>query len=115
MTDPTYLSILTTATPPLGIPAAAINNPNLILQTAIAGQNIVETIVLDVSTDPSGGIINIPFVKTNASPVPMSATFWIEKVKNQENGIIHLQLQYTQTAILSFWGLIGLMFPLRLW
>jgi len=94
---------------PLGVPPGSAKNPNLVLAAAISGQVITKTIVLRVATDfvtmpPSGGIENIAFVERNANPTRMSATFWIETVR-QRDGSLTLQLQYTQKAILSFNGI----------
>ena len=48
-----------------------------------------------------GGIINIPFIRSNADATSFSAIFWIETVQNPD-GLPSLQLQYTQTVILDF-------------
>lgn len=89
-------------------PRFDMNNPNQALTDAIAGQNITNNIVLQVSTAASqsepafgGGILNIPFVTKNANAITLDATFWIETVM-PASGIPFLQLQYTQTVILSF-------------
>jgi hypothetical protein len=50
-----------------------------------------------------GGILNIPFVNTNADAISLDAIFWIETVvPPPEVGEPFLQLQYTQTVILKF-------------
>jgi hypothetical protein len=78
------------------ITQAILDNPNLVLANAIKGQNITKTIVFTVSTTPTapllaGGTANIDFLQgssvgiqsgPNASPVEMSATFWIEEVQH---------------------------------
>jgi hypothetical protein len=107
-----------------------VQNPNLALQEAILGQDIVQTVVLIVSTHatnlttpahaihqdpnpggtlinipaPSGGISNIPFVVQNANATQLDAIFWIETVQ-QPDGSTFMQLQYTQTVILNFLGI----------
>jgi hypothetical protein len=86
---------------PPGIPAEAVANPNFVLTEAIKDQEISETVVLVVSTEPDGGIENIPFVDVNADTVSMNAIFWIETVQLKGGGSM-LQLQYTQTVILDF-------------
>jgi hypothetical protein len=86
---------------PQGIPAGAVANPNLVLTEAIKGQNITETVVLVISTEPSGGIENIPFLVENANAISMNAIFWIETVQLPNGGSL-IQLQYTQTVILQF-------------
>jgi len=91
-----------------------------LLASAIATQNIVETVVLVVNAAPvagialpgfiptepdiTGGISNIPFVIKNANANSFTAIFWIETVKNKD-GSQFLQLQYSQTLILNFGGL----------
>lgn len=87
---------------PPGIPEGAVANPNLVLTDAI-GQDITETVVLAISTKPSGGIENIPFLVENADAISMNAIFWIETV--QLEGGMSLQLQYTQTVLLNFEGI----------
>ena len=86
---------------PQGIPIGAVANPNLILTEAIQNQKISETVVLVISSAPSGGFENIPFLVENANVVSMNAIFWIETVQ-LENGGTTLQLQYTQTVVLQF-------------
>ena len=53
------------------------SKPNQALQDAIASQTIVETVVLSVSTVPlkCGGVLNIPFVVSNAEVTQMNAIF----------------------------------------
>ncbi len=87
-----------------GFKLAYVNDMNLALKDAIAGQNIVRTVVLLVSTSNSGGILNIPFVTANANATKLDAIFWIETVQ-MPDGSQFLQLQYTQTVILNFKGI----------
>ncbi len=112
-TDP-YLAPLKNAVLPPGITPAMVINPNLFLSQAIAHQNIKETVVMIIATTPpaagappggptGSGILNTPFVTTNANAVRMNAIFWIEKVMGPD-GKIFMQLQYTQTVILNFKG-----------
>lgn len=105
-------------TPPADIPGvtqAMVNNPNVVLSQAIAGQNIVSTTTLKVSTAPlnppttGGGTSNIAFLQgaaggPNAQSVKVDSIFWIETVK-EPNGAIKLQLQYSQVVLLNFNGL----------
>lgn len=92
---------------PPGLPAnvgsarAVISDPNVVLAAAIKDQNIVQTVTLSVTTAGAGGILNMPFVVTNANATQCSATFWIETVK-QQDGSEFLQLQYSQTVLLFF-------------
>jgi hypothetical protein len=113
--------------PPLppGVPLPAVQNPNVVLEAAILGQNIINTTVLIISTNavnvttpanatppnttfnipaPSGNIGNISFVVRNANATRLDAIFWIETVQ-QPDGSTFLQLQYTQTVILNFLGI----------
>ncbi|OIO54272.1 MAG: hypothetical protein COX57_01660 [Alphaproteobacteria bacterium CG_4_10_14_0_2_um_filter_63_37] len=89
---------------PPGISRAAVANPNLILEEAIQGQTITSTTVISVSTEPVGGIVNIPFIQTNANATRMESIFWVETIQNQD-GSQTLQLQYSQTVILNFLGI----------
>ena len=88
-----------------------VNNPNSILQAAIAGQHITATTTLHVtSTDtpvPGGGTANTAFLKggtdgPNAVSVSVNATFWLETLQGQS---APSQLQYAQTVLLNFNGL----------
>jgi hypothetical protein len=96
----------------VGITQAMVNNPNSVLQAAIAGQTILSTTTLHVDTKPAtpitgGGTSNTAFLAggaggPNAVSVEVSATFWIETVKGSPN---FLQLQYSQLVLLNFNGL----------
>lgn len=99
-----YLDPFLNAKLPEGIPQGAVANPNLVLSEAIKGQSISETVVIVISTQPSGGIENIPFVVENANAISMNAIFWIETVQLEGGGTL-LQLQYTQTVVLQFDGI----------
>lgn len=101
ITELGYLDPFLNANLPEGIPEGAVANPNLVLTEAIKGQSISETVVLIISTEPSGGIENIPFLVENANAISMNAIFWIETVQLEGGGTL-LQLQYTQTVILQF-------------
>jgi hypothetical protein len=100
-----------------GVTQAMVNDPNSVLAAAIAGQTIVSTTTLTISTatqqvrppDTGGGTSNIAFLdgaggKPNASAAQVDAIFWIEQVK-RANGAIGLQLQYSQRVLLNFNGL----------
>ncbi|MEV8614578.1 heme-binding protein [Amycolatopsis sp. NPDC051373] len=109
VTDDKYLAPFKNTALPVGIPAEAVLNPNVLLTDAIKGQKITETVVLPLSTTDAiggtaGGIQNIPFVVANANATSMTAVFWIEKVEDPVLGHF-LQLQYTQTIILRFLGI----------
>jgi hypothetical protein len=84
--------------------AQIIENPTVVLQAAVAGQNIIHTNVITISTVPAGGIVNIPFIVQNANATRLDAIYWIERVRGSE-GEEFLQLQYVQRIILDFNGI----------
>jgi hypothetical protein len=83
------------------ITQAMLDDPNSVLRTAIAGQNIVSTTQISISTSvvapivAGGGTDNISFLVNNgpdtigspngpnAQSVQMNATFWIETVEHR--------------------------------
>jgi len=93
----------------VGITQGMVDNPNSVLQAAIAGQTILSTTTLQVSTKPpapivGGGTANTAFLAgsaggPNAVAAAVTATFWIETVKGTPD---FLQLQYSQTVLLNF-------------
>ena len=91
-----------------GVTQAMVNNPNSVLQAAIAGQHITATTTLHVTTGdapvPGGGTANTAFLKggaqgPNAVAVSVNATFWLETLQGQS---APTQLQYAQTVLLNF-------------
>jgi hypothetical protein len=76
------------------ITQALLDDPNSMLRNQIAGQKILSTTTLIVSTNPAaplfgGGTDNIAFLlgdpaaaNPNANAVTLSAIFWIETVEN---------------------------------
>jgi hypothetical protein len=83
---------------------AVVKDPTEVLRAQIKGQNIVKTVVLAISTAAvagSTGILNIPFVVSNANAAQMDAIFWIETVQPTD-GEPFMQLQYVQRVILDF-------------
>jgi hypothetical protein len=100
----------------VGVTQAMVDSPNSVLITAISGQTIKNTIVLEISSDPAvpvvgGGVANTAFLQgtsgagPNAQTALVSAIFWIETVQGDPGGPDVLQLQYTQTVLLNFNGL----------
>lgn len=95
-----------------GITQAMVDDPNSVLTAAIAGQQISETIILDIASDATpvagGGTANTAFLQgaaggqPNADAAVVKATFWIETVAGNPEFV---QLQYTQTVLLNFAGL----------
>lgn len=107
ITNPNYLKPFLTDPLPANLPtgltaAATITNPALVLLAQIKGQSISKTVVIQISTAPPGGIVNIPFVVKNANAAQMDAIFWIETVKHPHRGGDFFQLQYVQRVILDF-------------
>lgn len=102
---PGYLDPFLNPPLPPGFKLPFVKNPNLALQEAIQGQEVSNTVVLIISTSPSGGIVNIPFVVQNANATKLDAAFWIETVQQPDGSGTFLQLQYTQTVILNFLGI----------
>lgn len=99
----------------VGVTQEMVNNPNSVLQAAIAGQTILQTTTLQISTlapppISGGGTANTAFLAgaatsgggPNAVGAQMTATFWIESVQGSPDS---LQLQYSQTVLLNFNGL----------
>ncbi len=96
----------------VGITQTMVDNPNTVLQSAIAGQTILSTYILQISTNPAapvtgGGTANTAFLAggtsgPNAVAAFMTATFWIELVEGKPN---FFQLQYSQLVMLNFNGL----------
>lgn len=96
-----YLDVYLHPNLPEGMKLDYVANMNCALADAIAGQEIVSNVVLQVASNPAGGIVSIPFAAPNAKPVSMNATFWIETVQRPD-GSAFVQLQYSQTVILDF-------------
>ena len=123
--EQTLATATTSRTPAANVPGLTQDvfaNPNLLLRNAIAGQNIIQTTVLIIASDPTlmpplphagagGGIANIEFLSGgvstgfNANVLATTAIFWIETVQNAD-GTTFLQLQYTQRVLLVFNGLV---------
>lgn len=94
-----------------------LKNPNLFLSQAIAGQTILSTTVLVITSDSTppavpdagGGVDNIAFLVgtaggPNANVPRVTSVFWIECVRDA-SGYEFEQLQYTQRVLLDFAGL----------
>lgn len=96
-----------------GVTQAMVDDPNSVLQTALAGQDVISTTNLILTTGPTpiigGGTANTAFLQgdaagPNADAASMEAIFWIEQVRQADGSIVQ-QLQYTQTVLLDFNGL----------
>lgn len=104
-----------------GLDQAHLTNPNLFLSEVIDAQTPIDTTVLVITSDTSarnsvpqsgGGGDNIAFLTgsripagaPNARVSRVTATFWIERVRDQSGNEFD-QLQYIQRMLLDFNGL----------
>ena len=67
-----------------------------------AGQTVLSTVQLDVSTLNNGGIHNIPSISKKVNAKAFESTFWLETVKDEATGKTFPQLQYSQNTNLEF-------------
>ena len=99
-----------------GITQAMVDNPSTVLTSALGGQTVTKTTILQVSSDPvspvlGGGTANTAFLQgspaagPNAQGALVTATFWIETIQDAGGGADFQQLQYTQNVLLNFNGL----------
>jgi hypothetical protein len=78
-------------------------DPNTFLKISLGTQVIKDMTTLILSTkNLSGGILNIPFINSNAKATTLNAIFWIETIQGVGGHPDFLQLQYTQTIDLVF-------------
>jgi hypothetical protein len=94
-----------------GVTQAMVDDPNSVLRSAIAGQQIDATTRLHVSTRdaplPGGGTANTAFLTgaakgPNAVAAQVTATFFLETIHGDPGP---RQLQYSQVVLLNFNGL----------
>jgi hypothetical protein len=97
-----------------------VNNPATALLLGLQGKNVISTVTLTISTNPTtpvtplppgivlpgSGLSNIAFLqgianRPNAQSAQMDAIFWIETIQDSD-GKIYLQLQYQQIVLLNF-------------
>ncbi|HEX8068076.1 MAG TPA: heme-binding protein [Thermoleophilaceae bacterium] len=77
--------------------------PNLVLQQALEGLDVVSTTTLSVSTANGGGVVNVPFVSANANATTFQCDYWLETVADDSRaGQEVQQLQYSQQTNLEF-------------
>jgi hypothetical protein len=95
-------TLFRTAPLPAGITQALIDDPNTQLRDALAGHVLPRITRLITSADQAE-IGNIPFIVRNADAVSLESVFAIETVQGPL-GQEYQQLQYSQTALLSFRG-----------
>jgi len=92
---------------PTGITQAMVNDPNSFLRdqndavTALGWQP-VSTTVIDVSTAPDLGSIDIPFLIPNADVSTVTSTFWVTTFAREDGDQPFVRLQYTQNVLLDF-------------
>ena len=84
---------------PLGFQVADFNEP---LREALAGQKVVSTTTLAVSTSDGGSLSNTPFIQEHANATDLESVYWIEEVEDPTTGQTRLQLQYSQRLDLHF-------------
>lgn len=89
---------------PPNITQAVVDDPNVLLRDALRGQQIRHITRLITATPAAGGVANIPFITANADNPTLNSVFAIECIVGPQ-GREYLQLQYVQTAILTFRGL----------
>jgi hypothetical protein len=88
---------------PAAITQAIIDDPNQAVRDALVGQTLTHIYRL-ITSSPTDGIGNIPFITSNANTLNFDSVWAIEKVKAPDGSDI-LQLQYSQTALLDFGGM----------
>lgn len=112
-TNSAYLAPYKSANAGLDLPRGAVQNPNLILEEAVAngeksGRHIVQTATVELSTNNDGHISNVPFLadaNANLDVPSMDFVIWIEQVVDENTGQKLSQLQYSQNTLLDFNGL----------
>lgn len=75
---------------------------NATLRKTAHSLDVVQTTTLTVSTDPPGGILNIPFVTANANATWFEGTYWIETISDPATDQTYQQLQYSQNTSIEF-------------
>jgi hypothetical protein len=71
------------------------------LREAIKGLTIARTVEFSLSTESSGGIVNIPFVDAQANATSFTCTFWLETITGPAGEEV-MQLQYMQQTNIEF-------------
>ena len=87
-----------------GFPGFDPTMPQNLLELANNNVKVVKTTTLTVDTsNPTGGIVNIPFIVKQANAASMKSTFWIQELEEKDcNGEPKLRLQYAQVVMLDF-------------
>lgn len=82
------------------------SDPNVLLRQTLdeqaeAGIEVLNTTTFTLDSE-HGGILNTPFITERAEATHMTATFWLEKIRNTVTGQEVDQLQYSQSINLPF-------------
>jgi THAP4-like, heme-binding beta-barrel domain len=83
--------------------------PEATLASELAGQKILHTTFINLSTGGGGGILNIPFIARQANARRFACNLWIETIADPKPNPdpakpahSFQQLQYAQTTIIEF-------------
>lgn len=87
-----------------GFPGFDPTATHVLLELANKGVAVDRTTTLTVdTTNPTGGITNIPFVVRKANATVMKSIFWIQELAEKDKyGDPKLRLQYLQVVMLDF-------------
>ena len=87
-----------------GFPGFDPTATHVLLELANKGVAVDRTTTLTVdTTNPTGGITNIPFVVRKANATVMKSIFWIQELAEKDKyGNPKLRLQYLQVVMLDF-------------
>jgi hypothetical protein len=87
-----------------GFPGFDPTATHVLLELANKGVAVDRTTTLTVdTTNPTGGITNIPFVVRKANATVMKSIFWIQELAEKDTyGDPKLRLQYLQVVMLDF-------------
>jgi hypothetical protein len=69
---------------------------------AALGIEVLSTTTFTFDSDNHGAVVNVPYVVAHANTTRMTATFWLEKMRDGRSGQEFDQLQYRQTILLAF-------------
>lgn len=84
-----------------------VANPNAELRKALEAQakqdvEVVRTTTFTLDSENHGAVVNVPYVVRHANATRMTATFWLEKMRDKTSGQEFDQLQYSQTILIAF-------------
>jgi len=79
------------------------NKPEATLESEIAGQDVLHTTYISVSTFGGGGVLNTPLLDRKASTIQFDCLLWVETIRDAANpGRTFQLLQYAQTSTIEF-------------